>query len=108
MKSLLAVACLVLAACAAPEITAAQQEQAAAFLKDIQARGALDRYSCVGNEAYIRPVFWEAWDAATKRTVTRNFGAVCEAEKSGTRMTIYDSQSGKRLAYTDGDSFTVY
>lgn len=66
------------------------------------------RYSCVGNEAFVNPVAWASMNIDEKRGMTISLAAICESRDSGGYMTLFDHQSGRRLAALIGGSFEVF
>jgi hypothetical protein len=90
-----------------PLLSGVNLDKARELVRQSQDAGLINRYTCVGNEAYVNPVAWAAFNVDEKRGMAISLGAICEAEQSGSRMTIYDYQSGRKLAYFDGSRLTV-
>jgi hypothetical protein len=68
--------------------------------------GDITRRTCLGNEAAVRPGFWQGLNERGKQGVVLSLAAICLSEGSGDRMTVYDAQSGKRLAAYTGSRVT--
>jgi hypothetical protein len=87
----------------APELVARAQKLVDAF----ERKGALKRWTCTGNEAYIQDLMWYALDVDGKRGITGALAILCHAQKSGRRMTMKSQQTGKVLARIRGNDFEV-
>ena len=51
-------------------------------------------------------MFWASLEVNGKRGLIGSLARICAAQNSGDRMTIYDAQSGKQLAYYNGMRIT--
>jgi hypothetical protein len=89
------------------EVSAKQQAASLAVVQQMEKSGVVTRYTCVGNEAYVTPIAWRTFDADLKEKVTMHLAAACEAQQSGFRMTVFDSQSGQRLATFGASGYRV-
>lgn len=81
-------------------------QKARALIDQSVSAGDITRWTCTGNEAAVRPGFWQALDERAKRGVVLSLAAICREQQSGDRMTILDAQSGKRLASYTGSGVT--
>ena len=97
-------ALLVLAGCGpAPSLTAnIDVEEARRLTEQSRKLGYITDFTCLGNEASVTPQFWNTVSAKSKQGVVLSLAKLCDAENSGNRMTVKDSQSGKTLASYDG------
>ena len=86
-----------------PAITVTAQEQASAkaFVDTLQELGSVRSYSCDMVQAYVPPEAWQRFDAKGKQHLAAQLAATCYTADRGFRITIIDSQSGKRLARVD-------
>lgn len=101
-----------LCACGTPQpleplLTKDAVEKARTLVQQSEAAGFIAKWSCTGNEAYVRPEFWTAMDVDGKRGLAISLAGLCEAEDSGRSITIFDQQTGKRLAAFRLNRFTV-
>lgn len=101
-----------LGACGTPQplqplLTKDAIEKARTLVQQSQAAGYIAQWSCTGNTAYVRPEFWTAMDVDGKRGLAISLAGLCEAEDSGRSITIFNQQTGKRLAAFSLDRFTV-
>lgn len=90
-----------------PLLSAENLATARTLVRTSEATGQLARWSCVGNEAFVNPLTWAAFDVDEKRGMAISLAAICEAENSGRYINIFDHQSGQKLANFDGLRFTV-
>lgn len=89
---------------AADEAKRAKRE---ALIQQSVDAGFIQRFTCVGNTAYIAPVAWLTFDAGAKEGLAISLAAHCDAEHSGNRITLYDAQSGRELASFGAFGFSV-
>lgn len=80
---------------------------AQALLDKSRAEGYVTQFSCRDNEASITPRVWQGLDDTGKRGITQGFAAICEGQKAGYRMTMLDSESGKKLASFSAGRYRV-
>lgn len=82
-------------------------KKARSFVTDLERHHVLARWSCVGNEAYIREIGWDQFDIDGKRGIARSLAVCCHAQKSGRYMTIKGFMSGRTLATFRNDDIEV-
>lgn len=82
--------------------------KAQSLIDQSMAAGYITRFTCVGNEAHVTPQFWMALDAQERKGLAVSLGAICNSQNSGSRITIFSSQSGRELASLSSlGAFTV-
>lgn len=81
--------------------------KAKAMIDQSTGAGYITKHSCIGNEVYVKPALWLTLDATGKKGLALAAARVCRDQKSGDRMTVFDSQSGRKLASYSGLSFSV-
>ena len=69
--------------------------------------GVIKRYRCVGNEAQVNPVGWGSLDVGQRKSLVISLTLMCDEQRSGNRMTVFDAQSGEVRARTSGGTVTI-
>jgi len=82
-------------------------ERSASLVKKAEKAGLIVRWTCVGNEAYVREFGWLQFNIDQKRGIARALAVSCHAQKSGRRMTIKGYQTGRKLATFSSDEIGV-
>lgn len=81
--------------------------QANALVQRSQQEGYITSFDCTDNVAHVRTVFWQGLDAGGKRGLALSLAAICGSRDAGNRITINDSQSGRKLAAISSGRYSV-
>ena len=87
-------------------VSADEKAKAIAELEPLQKVGVL-QYDCQNLETQIAPAAWQQLNANAKRAMAIQAASACFTDDRGFRMTIVDSQSGKRLASIGALGYSV-
>jgi hypothetical protein len=83
-------------------------DNAVSFVDKAQKAGLVTKFTCTGNEANVSPLGWAAFNADQKRGLVISLAVACDAQSSGRRITVFDHQSGRKLAEYTGGSYEVF
>ena len=110
-RALTLVCLLALGACGGAEkkitVSAEEQAKAKADVEEWVKAGVVTQYSCENLTAQMLPKAWLTFNANAKQGVTLRLAEACFTPSRGFRMTIIDSQSGKRLARVGAWGYSV-
>jgi hypothetical protein len=87
----------------APELV----QSAKKLVADAESARLIARWSCIGNEAYVRELLWAQFNIDQKRGFARSLAVSCHAQASGRYITIKGYQTGRRLAQFRNDEIEV-
>lgn len=109
LASLVAVVALVPAGCGDPPSLTDRIDgaQAKRTVEKSEAAGMIRNRTCVGNRADVSPILWDAMGADSKRGLVLALARVCRDERSGDRITVYDTKSGREIATFSGGSLSL-